>query len=160
MAEFIIGKDIFQEPGDLYVITVNTVGVMGAGVAKAFRERHPDLFQRYKHDCKMKIIQIGHPVIYKGDDNKHYMMFPTKERWQDPSLPSYISAGLQWMVDNIDENADDDFIDSKWKIVMPPLGCGHGKLHFPDVRAMIEEFSQHIPNQLVVVYPPWMESVE
>lgn len=50
MAEFIIGKDIFKEPGDLYVIPVNTIGVMGAGLAKAFALDHPDLFRRYKHD--------------------------------------------------------------------------------------------------------------
>ena len=81
MAEFIIGKDIFKEPGDLYVITVNTVGVMGAGVAKAFAELHPDLFLRYKHDCKMKSITIGHPAIYEATDGKRYMMFPTNENW-------------------------------------------------------------------------------
>ena len=74
MAEFIIGKDIFKEPGDLYVITVNTQGVMGAGVAKAFAERFPDLMEKYKHDCKYRIITIGNCALYKGDDGRNYLI--------------------------------------------------------------------------------------
>jgi hypothetical protein len=157
MAKFVMGRDIFREPGDLYLITVNTVGVMGAGLAKSFKEKYPDLYLRYKHDCRMRIITIGNPTIYQADDGKRFMMFPTKERWQDPSLPSYLSEGLQWIVDNIGE---EDGIDPKWKIVVPPLGCNNGKLDFGMVREMIEQFSQHIPNEMVVVYPPWMEPIE
>ncbi|MFO5854860.1 hypothetical protein ACLBSO_32960, partial [Klebsiella pneumoniae] len=63
MAEFIIGKDIFNVPGDLYLITVNVVGVMGAGLAKSFKEKYPELFERYKHDCKKRIITIGNRVM-------------------------------------------------------------------------------------------------
>jgi hypothetical protein len=157
MADFIIGKDIFKEPGDLYVVTVNTQGVMGAGVAKAFAERHPDLMAKYKHDCKYRIITIGNCALYKGDDGKHYLMFPTKEQWRNNSTYDYVAAGLHWMATNIGEEGG---IDPKWKIVMPPLGCGNGKLSFDIVQEMIEEMSKHIPNQVVCVYPPWMIAVE
>lgn len=156
MAEFVIGKDIFKEPGDLYLITVNTHGVMGAGIAAKFREKFPDLYVKYKHDCKYRIITIGNPVIYLAEDGKRYMMFPTKDRWQDPSQLDYLSAGLQWMVDNVGE---EDGIDPKWKIVVPPLGCGHGLLNWDDVSKMIQTFSEHIPNEMVVVYPPWLSKV-
>lgn len=155
MAEFIIGKDIFREEGDLYLITVNCNGVMGAGLAKSFKELYPDLYLKYRHDCKLKIITIGNAVIYKADDGKHFMMFPTKDRWQDPSLLSYISRGLEWMVANVDEP---EGIDPNWKIVVPPLGCANGGLTFSEVRKMISEFAKDMPNKIVVVYPPWMES--
>jgi hypothetical protein len=154
MAEFIIGKDIFKEPGDLYIVTVNTIGVMGAGVAKAFAERHHDLFLKYKHDCKMKIITIGHPALYEGTDGKRYLMFPTKENWRNPSTYDYVGLGLQWLVDNIGE--DEDQINPKWTIIVPPLGCGNGGLDFDIVSEMIEEASGKIPNKMIVVYPPWM----
>lgn len=156
MAKFVIGKDIFKEPGDLYLITVNTHGVMGAGLAEKFREKFPDLFTKYKHDCKYRIITIGNPVIYLADDGKRYMMFPTKDRWQDPSQLDYLSAGLQWMVDNVGE---EDGIDPSWKIVVPPLGCGNGLLEWEDVSKMIQLFSEHIPNEMIVVYPPWMAKI-
>lgn len=151
MVEFIIGTDIFKEPGDLYLITVNTHGIMGTGLAKVFKDKFPELYQRYRHDCKMKMIAIGQPVIYKADDNRHYMMFPTKERWQDPSQPTYISSGLDWMVNSVGEE-----IDPKWKIVIPPLGCANGGLDFNIVKETISTFLDAIPNEVVVVYPPWM----
>lgn len=157
MVEFVIGTDIFKHEGDLYLITVNCIGVMGAGLAKSFKEAHPDLFQQYRHDCKMKMITIGNPVIYKADNGKRYMMFPTKDRWQDDSQPGYISAGLQWMVDSVGEGED---IDPSWKIVIPPLGCANGGLNFNDVRETIKLFGEAMPNPIVVVYPPWMESSE
>lgn len=153
MTEFVIGKDIFREDGDLYLITVNCHGVMGAGLAKSFKELYPDLFQQYKHDCKLRIITIGNPVIYLADDGKRFMMFPTKDRWQDPSLMNYISRGLEWMVANVDEP---EGIDPKWKIVVPPLGCANGGLNFSEVRQMISAVAAEMPNPIVVVYPPWM----
>lgn len=153
MAEFIIGRDIFKEQGDLYLITVNCNGVMGAGLAKSFKELYPDLFYKYKHDCKMRIITIGNPVIYQADDGKRFMMFPTKDRWQDPSRLDYISRGLEWMHANSDEP---EGIDPNWKIVVPPLGCANGGLNFSEVRKMLTEFASHMPNPIVVVYPPWM----
>lgn len=157
MVEFVIGTDIFKHEGDLYLITVNCVGVMGAGLAKSFKLAHPDLYEQYRHDCKMKMITIGNPVIYKADNGKRYMMFPTKDRWQDGSLPNYISAGLQWMVDSVGEDED---IDPKWKIVIPPLGCANGGLSFTQVRETIKTFGEAMPNPIVVVYPPWMEAGE
>lgn len=155
MAEFIIGKDIFREDGDLYLITVNCVGVMGAGLAKSFKALYPDLYLKYKHDCKMRIITIGNPVIYTADDGKRFMMFPSKDRWQDPSLMNYISRGLEWMVENVDEP---EGIDPSWKIVVPPLGCANGGLSFGEVRQMISAFAEKMPNKIIVVYPPWMET--
>lgn len=156
MANFIIGKDIFKEPGDLYVITVNTVGVMGTGVAEDFAVRFPELHQKYKHDCKMRIITIGNCALYEGDDGKRYLMLPTKEKWRDNSTYDYVAAGLQWLINNVTE--DEGGIDPKWKIVMPPLGCGNGKLSFDIVSEMIEEASKEIPNEVVCVYPPWMSN--
>lgn len=157
MVEFVIGTDIFKHDGDLYLITVNCVGVMGAGLAKSFKEAHPDLYERYRHDCKMKMITIGNPVIYQADNGKRYMMFPTKDRWQDDSQPGYISAGLTWMVDSASEEGD---IDPKWKIIIPPLGCANGGLNFSNVRETIKVFGEAMPNPIVVVYPPWMEAGE
>lgn len=155
MVEFVIGTDIFRHEGDMYLITVNCHGVMGAGLAKAFKEAYPDLYERYRHDCKMKMITIGNPVIYQADNGKRFMMFPTKDRWQDPSQASYISAGLQWMVDSVGEDCD---IDPNWKIVIPPLGCANGGLLFKEIRETIKLFGEAMPNPIVVVYPPWMET--
>ena len=47
MIEFTKG-DMFKIPVDVRVNTVNCEGVMGAGVALAFKNRYPDMFKDYK----------------------------------------------------------------------------------------------------------------
>lgn len=36
---------------DILINTVNCVGVMGAGIAKQFKDRYPRMFKQYKLDC-------------------------------------------------------------------------------------------------------------
>ena len=41
----ILHGNLLEAVADLYVNPVNTVGVMGAGVAKAFKLKYPDMYQ-------------------------------------------------------------------------------------------------------------------
>lgn len=47
MISFLDG-DMFETPADIRVNTVNCVGVMGAGVALAFKKLLPEMFKDYK----------------------------------------------------------------------------------------------------------------
>jgi O-acetyl-ADP-ribose deacetylase (regulator of RNase III) len=51
MIEFTKG-DMFATSVDARVNTVNCKGVMGAGVALAFKNRYPDMFKEYKQACR------------------------------------------------------------------------------------------------------------
>ena len=44
---------------DALVNTVNTVGVMGRGVALMFKEAFPENFEAYAAACKNKEMQLG-----------------------------------------------------------------------------------------------------
>lgn len=159
MAKFIEGKDIFAIEGDLYVIPVNVLGVMGAGLAESFKRKYPDLFERYRHDCRMKIIKIGSPAIYIADDGKYYIMFPTKDNYRNPSQPRFIELALEWMTEAVSDVWDEYeiFIHPNWHIVFPPVGCGCGKLDFQtQVKPMLTEWSSTVPNPVTVVVPPWL----
>ena len=46
--------DIFLTPAQTIVNTVNTVGVMGKGIALEFKKRYPDMFEKYKVACEKK----------------------------------------------------------------------------------------------------------
>lgn len=151
MVNFVQGYSIFDHDADLYVVTVNLVGVMGAGVAKAFRDRHPKLFQQYRKDCRNGVLSIGWPMVYQGPDNKRYMMFPTKDNWRGRSQIPWVIAGLEWMVDN----AGSEFPATD-RIVMPPLGCGNGKLPWYAVSQIIYELCGQLPNPVTAVAPPWL----
>lgn len=148
MMELIKPKNIFKVKGDVYFIPVNTVGVMGAGIAKEFRERFPELYERYKKDCKTKNLSINHPVMYDGPDDKYYIMFPTKDNWRNPSILTWIAEGL----DNFTEILELELND-KHVLVIPPLGCGHGRLDFTTVKGVIEEFSKTIKNPIKLIEP-------
>ena len=51
--------DMFEEPAEAIVNTVNCVGVMGKGVALEFKRRWPENFKAYKHLCDKHDLQIG-----------------------------------------------------------------------------------------------------
>ena len=49
MIKYIVG-DIFESPAQVVVNTVNTVGVMGKGIAKEYKTRYPEMFQLYQQE--------------------------------------------------------------------------------------------------------------
>ena len=55
MIKFTSG-DMFETSADIRINTVNCVGVMGAGVALAFKNKYPEMFKNYQHDCKKKKV--------------------------------------------------------------------------------------------------------
>ena len=48
--------NIFESPAK---VLVNTVGVMGKGVALEFKRRYPDMFESYKKICEAKQLDVG-----------------------------------------------------------------------------------------------------
>lgn len=148
MITWVEGDDIFKIEGDIYVITVNTVGVMGTGLADSFKKRCPLLYEQYRRDCRAKRLRIGAPLIYVDDQDIRYMMFPTKESWRNPSEYPYISASLSWMRDAVGTE-----IEPEERIVMSPLGCHNGGLSFHAVSLMIDKYCSEMPTPITVVYP-------
>ncbi len=51
--------DITDCASDAIVNTVNCVGVMGGGVAKAIKEKYPWCLPPYKDACEKEILQPG-----------------------------------------------------------------------------------------------------
>lgn len=127
--------NLLEDSAEAYVNTVNTVGVMGKGIALQFKQAFPDVFKQYVKDCKKGIVQIGkmHIVPVEGLDNPKYVInFPTKKHWRNPSELSYIQEGLQDLVQVIQKN-------NIQSIALPPLGCGNGGLEWQVVRPLIVE---------------------
>jgi hypothetical protein len=46
------GSDLFASPAHTLVNPVNTTGVIGAGLARAFRDRYPEMFCQYQELCR------------------------------------------------------------------------------------------------------------
>ena len=132
------------------VNTVNTVGVMGKGIALMFKEAFPENFQRYEAACKAKEVRVGHMFVTERRElmgPKWIVNFPTKQHWRQPSK-------LEWVVDGLKDLRA--FIQSKGihSIAIPPLGSGNGSLEWPQVRAVIEQALEDLEGVDIVVYEP------
>lgn len=136
MIEYIEGN-IFDSPAQVIVNTVNTVGVMGKGLALSFKQRYPDMFERYKTACEKKQLAIGKlMLVYEPD---HWLLlFPTKENWRHPSKLEYIEKGLM----KFSNTYADKNITS---IAFPKLGCGNGGLDWEDVKPLMEKYLKPLP---------------
>ncbi|MFD8240064.1 macro domain-containing protein [Streptomyces albidoflavus] len=135
---------------DALVNTVNTVGVMGKGIALQFKRAYPGNYKDYKTSCERGEVQVGrmhvHELHQMGSP-RFIVNFPTKRHWRAPSRLEDIASGLVALRDEIVKRG----IES---IAVPPLGCGNGGLAWRDVEPMIRQTLGTIPGVEVRVWEP------
>lgn len=139
--------NLLKSPAQTLVNTVNTVGVMGKGIALEFRKLYPDMYQQYRQLCQSGRFDIGNLYIYRTP-NKIIVNFPTKRHWRNPSKIEYIEAGLQEFV----KCYSDYGITS---VAFPQLGCGNGGLDWEyQVKPMMAQYLKHLPIPVYIhLYP-------
>ncbi len=146
-----ITPDLFLAEGDMFfsnmqtlTVSVNTVGIMGKGLASRAKYQFPDVYVVYQDACRKKWLKMGKPYLYKReasfDDElidepgtivtpnsiKWFLLFATKHHWRENSDIDGIEEGLRWIAANYKSEG----IKS---IAMPALGCGLGNLDWKDV---------------------------
>jgi O-acetyl-ADP-ribose deacetylase (regulator of RNase III) len=145
--------NLLDAPVEAVVNTVNTVGVMGKGIALMFKERFPKNYHEYVDASKTGAIQIGKMFVSATDElngPKWVINFPTKKHWRHPTKIEWVREGLVALKDVIREKR----ITS---IAIPPLGCGNGGLNWSDVRPLIEESLADLKDVEIIVYEPTKE---
>ena len=125
--------DLFDSSAQALVNPVNTVGVMGAGLAKEFKLRFPLNFALYAGACSKGLVKTGSMFItqVEGASAQWIVNFPTKQHWRDRSKLEWIRAGLVDLRRFIEKNS----VDS---IAIPALGAGLGGLPWCAVKREIE----------------------
>ena len=118
----VLEGDLLKSNMHALVNTVNTVGIMGKGVALAFKKRYPAMNLDYVKRCDRHEVRLGVPYVYQADDHM-IINFPTKGHWRSVSRLSDIVAGL----DYLERHYKDWNIRS---LAVPPLGCGNGQLEW------------------------------
>lgn len=124
------------------VNTVNTVGVMGKGLAAAMKKAHPKMFHSYKRICDQGLLDVGKLWLWQADD-QWVLNFPTKKHWRHPSKIEYVEAGLNKFVATYEEKGIRE-------IAFPRLGCGNGGLDWEDVRPLMEEYLADLPIRVYI----------
>jgi len=143
--------NLLAAPVEALVNTVNTVGVMGKGVALQFKQAYPQMFRPDQKACKVGELQLGkmHVVDLGGlaGGPRWIINFPTKAHWRASSRLVDIETGLQDLIAIVKRLQ----IRS---IALPPLGCGHGGLDWSRVRPLIEPAFSPFPDVRVLLFAP------
>lgn len=142
--------NLLNAPADALVNTVNTVGVMGKGLALQFKQAYPANFRAYQAACRHGEVRLGRMFVYEPGvpgQPRYLVNFPTKGHWRDRSTLVDVREGLA----DLRRLVLDRAITS---IAVPPLGCGNGGLDWRDVRPLIEEALGDLPGVRVLLYPP------
>ena len=146
--------DLLSSKAYALVNTVNTVGVMGKGIALHFKEQFPHNFAVYAEACRRKEVVPGRMLVVQDSNptlgDRLIINFPTKIHWRNPSRYEYIESGLKDLVRVIEEY----HIPS---IAIPPLGCGNGGLDWTIVKGMIINALAVLDGQDVTIYEPSTE---
>jgi O-acetyl-ADP-ribose deacetylase (regulator of RNase III) len=135
---------------DALVNAVNTVGVMGKGIALQFRHSFPDNYAAYGAACAAGQVRIGTMFVHdtqQPGSRRYLINFPTKRHWRSRSRLPDIEAGLRDLVRVIRERG----ITS---IAIPALGCGNGGLDWEEVRPLIEIAFAALRDVRVLLYRP------
>ncbi len=156
--------DMFFAEMQTFTISVNTVGVMGKGLASRSKNQFPDVYTEYQALCYKRKLKMGTPVLYKREANfvralmedvpsavtenghRWFLLFPTKNHWREKSPLEGIEKGLKWLVTNYQNQG----ITS---LALPALGCGLGGLSWKVVGPMMCQYLKQINLQTEIYLP-------
>jgi O-acetyl-ADP-ribose deacetylase (regulator of RNase III)/uncharacterized protein YwgA len=154
VVKVLVGANMFESKAQTLVNTVNTVGVMGKGIALEFKRRFPEMYDEYVTRCKAGLVKLGEPYLYKKS-RPWVLNFPTKDHWRSVSRINDIVRGLKYLY----EQYRDWGIES---LAVPPLGCGSGQLEWRVVGRTLYRWLTHfdIPVELYAPYGTPKEQVQ
>lgn len=137
--------DIFKSKCEALVNPVNIKGVMGKGLALAFKTKYPAHFENYKRACQNGEMTTEKVLAYQEINGPMIICLATKADWRDSSKIEYVSAGL----DNLANQIKALGIRS---VAIPKLGCGLGGLDWNKVRPLIVEKMSSLDGINVEIY--------
>ena len=141
--------NLLQSQADVLVNTVNTVGVMGKGIALQFKIKFPQNFKVYVQAIEKGHVKVGQVLIVEVNASgpvKYIVNFPTKQHWRSPSQLSWIKSGL----DDLKGKLSHLPVKS---IALPPLGCGNGGLDWAIVKPLMIDSLKDLDME-VMIYEP------
>jgi O-acetyl-ADP-ribose deacetylase (regulator of RNase III) len=144
----ILEGDMFFSRVQTLTVSVNTVGIMGKGVASRAKYQFSDVYVHYQDLCRSHQLKMGKPVLYKRETSfdleladepstlknanaeTWFLLFPTKRHWRDDADIHGIENGLRWLIENYKKEG----IKS---LALPALGCGLGRLEWEKVGPLL-----------------------
>ena len=132
--------DLFSTDAKCIGHGVNCKGVMGAGIAKAFREKYPENYNAYRRVCQSGALGGGEVFVWPfNDDNR--VIFNMASQVEPGANASYA-----WLFQSAWESAR-ICSDLKYdRLAIPLIGCGIGGLEWPRVEVLLLAIETMVPD--------------
>lgn len=156
--------DMFFSRAHTLTVSVNTVKVMGKGVASRAKYQFPDVYVKYQDVCRSGSLRLGKPFLYKREHSSDYeladdpatlkhpnsstwfLLFATKKHWRDRSSIDAIEKGLQWIVKSYRK-------EGIRSLALPALGCGLGRLSWTEVGPLLCKYLSKLEIPVTIYLP-------
>lgn len=142
--------NLLEADVEAVVNTVNTVGIMGKGIALMFKDKFPENFRAYARACEANEVRVGEMFVTENHElfgPRWIINFPTKTHWRVKTKIEWVEDGLRDLVRVIHEK-------NIRSIAIPPLGCGNGGLDWSEVRPLIVAALENIGGLEAIVFEP------
>lgn len=142
--------DLFADDAEALVNAVNCQGIMGAGIAKAFKDRYPLYFLDYHAKCMEDRIVIGEVDLYACLDElgcRFLVSFPTMVNPGEATREDALVLGLESLVEHM-------AVYRIQSVALPALGCGIGDFAFERLATLVANAFHKKPFD-VRLYQPW-----
>jgi len=114
----------------------NAQGVMNSGVAKTFREKYPQAFEKYRSDLANKHVSLGCVSFYNLDADRNIVLASTiTQQFYGNDGKKYASYDA---IRTVMSDCMTISLFCNIDIVMPKIGCGLGGLDWDRVSTIIE----------------------
>lgn len=131
-----VDDNILQATEDIIAHQVNSMGVMGSGIAKQIKEKYPEVFDQYrKFFINNKFTALGKCQIVKTEDNKYIAnLFGQYNYGRDKQYTDY--KALEEALFSLKVGAKDHNLS----VAIPfNIGCGLAGGNWETVYKIIEE---------------------
>lgn len=122
---------------------VNCQGAMGAGIAKVFREKYPDMYEVYKKICSNDLLLPGGIMPWKVDDLWIYNI--ASQQYTGPD------AKIDWLGLGLVRVKRHMMTAGALHLGLPRIGAGIGGLTYPDVYDTVCEVFDGSPVNVTIV---------
>lgn len=138
MSDIVVEKtgDIFSTGANVIAHGVNTVGVMGAGIAVAFRDSFPEMYNAYREQCRQG-FNPGGAYIWVQAENLWIANISSQEKPGRYARYAWLTLGAyQTYLEMIKAGKED------WTIAFPQIGCGIGGLDWNIVKGILTDLGE------------------
>ena len=151
MLTFETGDIVKDKKYSWFCQQVNCQGVMGAGLAKQIREQYPEVYARYMelHNV-FNIHKLGRTELIRVSDGRiHAMMYAQDGYGRNSCYTDY--EAFQKCLDEQRYVLNNTY-SREYVVAFPyKIGCGLAGGDWNIILPMLEKFSNHIPQRVVIV---------